>query len=171
VSGASRERDGTFSPCFGYSLHSESRSIGTFQTVSRRRILGSPFAGSCIEPVCCLHDILSRASCTEPSSTTCTGVEYTCRSMNKVSSGAQYLLMQQTPIWLLRARLQALTQFKLRLAGLVVDDNQRDGCLIGAVEFVTPRPTIPHPLSMRIAPTIRLAHSPLRDVLHPENRI
>jgi hypothetical protein len=36
VSGASRERDGTFSPCFGYSLDSESRPIGTFQTVSLR---------------------------------------------------------------------------------------------------------------------------------------
>jgi hypothetical protein len=33
---ASRERDETFSPCFGYSLHSESRPIGTFQTVSPR---------------------------------------------------------------------------------------------------------------------------------------
>src|SRR5215211_5201658 len=31
---ASREQDETFSPCFGYSLHSESRPIGTFQTVS-----------------------------------------------------------------------------------------------------------------------------------------
>src|SRR5215204_4189992 len=31
---ASRERDWTFSPSFGYSLHSESRPIGTFQTVS-----------------------------------------------------------------------------------------------------------------------------------------
>jgi hypothetical protein len=33
---ASREQDETFSPCFGYSLHSESRPIGTFQTVSPR---------------------------------------------------------------------------------------------------------------------------------------
>src|SRR5918997_4179014 len=33
---ASRERDETFSPCFGYSLHSQSRPIGTFQTVSPR---------------------------------------------------------------------------------------------------------------------------------------
>jgi hypothetical protein len=50
-----------------------SRSL--FTRVRRREILGSPFTGSCIEPVCCLPDILSRASCTEPSSTTCTGVE------------------------------------------------------------------------------------------------
>jgi hypothetical protein len=34
VSRASRGRDGTFSPSFGYSLYSKSRPIGTFQTVS-----------------------------------------------------------------------------------------------------------------------------------------
>src|SRR5215204_5380689 len=35
---ASRERDWTFSPSLGYSLHSESRPIGTFQTVSRETV-------------------------------------------------------------------------------------------------------------------------------------
>src|SRR5215211_1678327 len=36
TSRASRGRDGTFSPSFGYSLYSKSRTIGTFQTVSQK---------------------------------------------------------------------------------------------------------------------------------------